>query len=104
MPCFRRGTYQLTTCPRRIRRRRSKRSASGLDTRAQDPRQKRPQRSIEMKRNAKDYVSTAQQFFAAYDAHDVDGMLGLYPNAPLSPYSPYAPKTAVPIRSTYSLL
>jgi hypothetical protein len=30
-----------------------------------------------MKTNAKDYVSTAQQFFTAYDAHDVDGMLGL---------------------------
>jgi hypothetical protein len=30
-----------------------------------------------MKGNAKDYVSTAQQFFTAYDAHDVDGMLGL---------------------------
>ena len=28
-----------------------------------------------MKGNAKDYVSTAQQFFTAYDAHDVDGML-----------------------------
>jgi len=26
-----------------------------------------------MKGNAKDYVSTAQQFFTAYDAHDVDG-------------------------------
>ena len=30
-----------------------------------------------MKGNAKDHVSTAQQFFTAYDAHDVDGMLGL---------------------------
>src|SRR6202789_2630445 len=30
-----------------------------------------------MKGNAKDYVSTAQQFFTAYDAHDVDGMLAL---------------------------
>jgi hypothetical protein len=28
-----------------------------------------------MKGNAKDYVSTAQQFFTAYDAHDVDGMV-----------------------------
>jgi ketosteroid isomerase-like protein len=31
-----------------------------------------------MKKNAKDYVSIAQQFFTAYDAHDVDGMLALY--------------------------
>jgi len=30
-----------------------------------------------MKANAKDYVSIAQQFFTAYDAHDVDGMLAL---------------------------
>ena len=30
-----------------------------------------------MKGSAKDYVSTAQQFFTAYDAHDVDGMLAL---------------------------
>jgi hypothetical protein len=30
-----------------------------------------------MKGNPKDYVSTTQQFFTAYDAHDVDGMLGL---------------------------
>ena len=29
-----------------------------------------------MKGNAKDYVSTAQQFFTAYDAHDVDGSDG----------------------------
>src|SRR5260370_10710472 len=98
MPCFRRGTYQLTTCPRRIRRRRSKRSASGLNTRAQDPRQKRPQRSIEMKRNAKDYVSTAQQFFAAYDPHDVDGMLGLCADGALGRYAPYGRESVVPIR------
>jgi hypothetical protein len=32
-----------------------------------------------MKKNAKDYVSIAQQFFTAYDAHDVDGMLGGWP-------------------------
>src|SRR5271168_4770892 len=30
-----------------------------------------------MKTNAKDYLSTAQQFFTAYDAHDVDGMVAL---------------------------
>ena len=30
-----------------------------------------------MKKNTKDYVSIAQQFFTAYDAHDVDGMLAL---------------------------
>jgi hypothetical protein len=30
-----------------------------------------------MKGNAKDYVSTAHQFFTAYDPYDVDRMLGL---------------------------
>jgi hypothetical protein len=32
-----------------------------------------------MKGNAKDYVSTAQQFFTAYDAHDVDGRGAVHP-------------------------
>jgi len=36
-----------------------------------------------MKTNGKDYVSIAQQFFAAYDAHDVDGMLALCANGAL---------------------
>ena len=38
-----------------------------------------------MKGNAKDYVSTAQRFFTAYDAHDVDGMLGLCADGALGP-------------------
>jgi len=69
-----------------------------LNTRAQDPRQKRPERSIEMKGNAKDYVSTAQQFFTAYDAHDVDGMLGLFADGALGRYAPYGRENVVPIR------
>jgi hypothetical protein len=47
-----------------------------------------------MKGNAKDYVSTAQQFFTAYDAHDVDGMLGLCAGR----YAPYGRESVVPIR------
>ncbi len=31
-----------------------------------------------MKTTAKDFVSIAQQFFTAYDAHEVDGMLALF--------------------------
>jgi hypothetical protein len=42
-----------------------------------------------MKGNAKDYVSTAQQFFTAYDACDVDGMLGLCADGALGRYAPY---------------
>src|SRR6202142_4485969 len=95
---FRRPTWPSTPCSRRIRRRRSKRSASGLNTRAQDPRQKRPQGSIEMKGNAKDYVSTAQQFFTAYDAHDVDGRLGLCADGALGRYAPNGRESVVPIR------
>src|ERR1700722_10274768 len=95
---YRRPTWPSSTCSRRIRRKRSKRSASGLNTRAQDPRQKRPQRSIEVKGNAKDYLSTAQQFFTAYDAHDVDGMLGLCADGALGRYAPYGRESVVPIR------
>ena len=42
-----------------------------------------------MKGNAKDDVSTAQQFFTAYDAHDVDGMLGLCADGALGRYAPF---------------
>ena len=51
-----------------------------------------------MKGNAKDYVSTAQQFFTAYDAHDVDGMLGLCADGGLGRYAPYGRESVVPIR------
>src|ERR1700733_7347271 len=57
-----------------------------------------PQRSIEMKGNAKDYVSTAQLFFTAYDAHGVDGMLGLCADGALGRYAPYGRASVVPIR------
>ena len=51
-----------------------------------------------MKGNAKDYVSTAQQFFTAYDAHDVDGMLALCADGALGRYAPYGRESVVPIR------
>ena len=51
-----------------------------------------------MKTNAKDYVSAAQQFFTAYDAHDVDGMLGLCGDGALGRYAPYGRESVVPIR------
>jgi ketosteroid isomerase-like protein len=51
-----------------------------------------------MKGNAKDYVSTAQQFFTAYDAHDVDGMLALCADGGLGRYAPYGRESVVPIR------
>src|SRR6266446_6417026 len=51
-----------------------------------------------MKKNAKDYVSIAQQFFTAYDAHDVDGMLALCADGALGRYAPYGRESVVPIR------
>ncbi|MGB9473320.1 MAG: aldehyde dehydrogenase family protein [Candidatus Acidiferrum sp.] len=77
---------------------RSKRSASGLNTRPQRSPTKRPPRSTEMKTNAKDYVSIAQQFFTAYDAHEVDGMLALCADGALGRYAPYGRESVVPIR------
>jgi hypothetical protein len=50
-----------------------------------------------MKGNAKQYVSTAQQFFTAYDAHDVDGMLGLCADGALGRYAPYGRESVVPL-------
>src|ERR1700722_19421714 len=82
---YRRPTWPSSTCSRRIRRRRSKRSASGLNTRAQDRRQKRPQRSIEMKGNAKDYVSTAQTPYGRESVVPIRGGIDViwrtFPNA-----------------------
>jgi ketosteroid isomerase-like protein len=51
-----------------------------------------------MKGNAKDYVSTAQRFFTAYDAHDVDGMRGLCADGALGRYAPYGRESVLPIR------
>src|SRR6202030_4121548 len=95
---FRRPTWPSNTCSRRTRRKRSRRSTSGLNTRPQRSPGKAPQRSTEMKTNAKDYVSAAQQFFTAYDAHDVDGMLALCADGALGRYAPYGRESVVPIR------
>ncbi|MGB0122240.1 MAG: nuclear transport factor 2 family protein [Silvibacterium sp.] len=51
-----------------------------------------------MKKNTKDYVSIAEQFFTAYDAHDVDGMLALCADGALGRYAPYGRESVVPIR------
>ena len=53
---------------------------------------------MKMKTNAKDYLSAAQQFFAAYDAHDVDGMLALCADGALGRYAPSGRESVVPIR------
>src|SRR5271154_7080442 len=46
----------------------------------------------------KDFVSLADKFFTAYDAHDVDGMLALCADGALGRYAPYGRESAMPIR------
>jgi len=48
-----------------------------------------------MKSEPKDLKSIAQQFFAAYDAHDVDGMLAFCAEGALGRYAPYQPVVKV---------
>src|ERR1700726_5341946 len=101
---FRRPMLPSSTCSRRTRRKRSKRSANGLNTRPRRSRQKRSRRSTEMKKNAKDYVSIAEKFFTAYDAHDVDGMLALCADGAIGRYAPYGRESVVPIRGGIDLI
>jgi steroid delta-isomerase-like uncharacterized protein len=45
-----------------------------------------------------DFTSITRQFFAAYDAHDVEGMLALCADDALGRYAPYGRNSVVPIR------
>jgi ketosteroid isomerase-like protein len=51
-----------------------------------------------MKTNATDLRTVAQEFFAAYDAHDVEGMTALCAEGALGRYAPYGRESVVPIR------
>jgi len=51
-----------------------------------------------MKNETKDLKTMAQNFFAAYDAHDVDGMTALCADGAVGRYAPYGLKSVVPIR------
>lgn len=51
-----------------------------------------------MKTNTTDFATTAQKFFAAYDAHDVEGMTALCADGALGRYAPYGRESVVPIR------
>lgn len=46
----------------------------------------------------KDVKAIAKKFFAAYDAHDVEGMLALCADDAQGRYTPYGRDSAVPIR------
>ena len=51
-----------------------------------------------MKTNTTDLATTAQQFFAAYNTHDVDGMVALCVDDARGRYAPYGRESVVPIR------
>ena len=51
-----------------------------------------------MKTNTTDFGTAAQEFFAAYDAHDVEGMIALCAEGALGRYAPYGRESVVPIR------
>ena len=51
-----------------------------------------------MKGNTAALTSLAQQFFAAYDAHDVEGMLALCAGGAQGRYLPYGKNNVMPIR------
>jgi hypothetical protein len=48
--------------------------------------------------NALDVKATTEKFFAAYDAHDVDGMLALCAGGARGRYLPYGKNSYMPIR------
>ena len=48
--------------------------------------------------NALDVKATTEKFFAAYDAHDVEGMLVLCADGAQGRYLPYGKNSAMPIR------
>ena len=45
-----------------------------------------------------DVKSMTQRFFAAYDAHDVDGMLALCADGAQGRYLPYGKNSVMPVR------
>jgi ketosteroid isomerase-like protein len=51
-----------------------------------------------MKTNTADVKTAAEKFFAAYDAHDVEGMIALCADGALGRYAPYGRDSVVPIR------
>src|SRR5258708_12265356 len=50
-----------------------------------------------MKENSKDLKKVAQQFFSAYDAHDVDGMNALFRTDARRWYVPYGKQSVAPV-------
>src|SRR5260370_15603008 len=68
------------------------------------PPQHDPQRSNKMKTNTTDLATAAQEFFSAYDAHDVEGMIALCADGARGRYAPYGRESVVPIRGGIHLI
>ena len=51
-----------------------------------------------MKTNPTELATAAQEFFAAYDAHDVEGMTAFCADGARGRYAPYGRESVVPIR------
>jgi ketosteroid isomerase-like protein len=51
-----------------------------------------------MKTTTTDLATASQEFFAAYDAHDVEGMIALCADGAQGRYAPYGRESVVPIR------
>ena len=52
----------------------------------------------------KDLKAIAKQFFAAYDAHNVDGMLELCADGAQGRYAPYGKNSVIPIRGGLEMI
>ena len=52
----------------------------------------------------KDLKALTKQFFAAYDAHDVDGMLALCADGAQGRYAPYGKNSVIPIRGGLEMI
>ena len=57
-----------------------------------------------MKDNTMDLKPLAQKFFAAYDAHDVEGMTALCADDAVGRYLPYGRESAAPIRGGIDMI
>src|SRR5271163_52618 len=53
---------------------------------------------------SKDLKAITKQFFAAYDAHNVDGMLALCADGAQGRYVPYGKNSVIPIRGGLEMI
>ena len=61
-------------------------------------------KSTEMKPNTAKFLPIAEEFFTAYDAHDVDRMLAICADGAIGRYTPYGRESVMPIRGGMDLI